>query len=113
MLKYEKSTLFAGRIVVAVEQEVDEVVRIEVVHVPALERDVEGLATGTGLRELDGTREELDLHVETDRLQVVLHDLAGRRSCSGRVERVEDALAAAGVPAERAPRARATFGLDG
>src|SRR5688500_3747642 len=54
-----------------VEQE-DEVVRVEVVHVPTLERQVEGLAPGAGLRELNGTREGLDVHIEPDLLEVCL-----------------------------------------
>ena len=84
-----------------IEQE-QEVVRVEVIHTPARENHVEGLTTGSCLGLLHSTREGLDLHVETDRLQVVLHE-QGRRNAGARVAGIEDALTAAQVAARLRP----------
>ena len=66
--------------VVARQQDVDEVVRIGVVGDPALRRDVERLATGAFLVDLDGAGERVRVHVEADLLQVELKDLGRERS---------------------------------
>src|SRR5215210_6516674 len=78
-----------------VDQE-DEVVRIEVVHVPTLEGQVERLTTPSGQLELRRPREQLDVHVQADVPQVRLHDLTLRRRRSA-VGAVEHAVTAAGL----------------
>ena len=80
-----------------VEQDVHEVVGVGVVRAPPLDRHVERRRLRVaGVRELLRPREQADLGVEADLLQVVLDELRLKR-CDPRVRRPQHGLAAAEV----------------